>query len=181
MGIIEETEQKLAALNLRLPALEGKANKKERTQVNKEIYNLENDEAYVAAVKAKLEDDRSHAAVADDEAHKAKLVAEAEAEEERKKEAEARAEAAAAAADAEPEDEESHLEMAPILKGDGKTAPAKGDYVYCTYTGKFAEGTEHGGVDYSNKQFDSTFDGKLKKHKPLHFQHKVPNRLFISY
>jgi hypothetical protein len=38
-------------------------------------------------------------------------------------------------------------------------------------TGKFAEGTEHGGVDYSNKQFDSTFDGKSKKHKPLHFQH----------
>lgn len=36
--------RQLAALRLRLPELEGKANKKERTAVNKEIYNLENAE-----------------------------------------------------------------------------------------------------------------------------------------
>ena len=132
MGIIEETEEKLAALKLRLPDLEGKANKKERTAVNKEIYNLENDEAYVAAMKAKLEGDRAQAAAADDEAHQAKLAAEKEAEEERRMAAEARAETAASAAAAEPEDEESHLETTQILKGDGKTTPAKGDYVYCT-------------------------------------------------
>ena len=40
--IIAETEAKIAALKLRLPELEGKANKKERTQVSKEIYGLEN-------------------------------------------------------------------------------------------------------------------------------------------
>ena len=49
--------------------------------------------------------------------------------EERRMAAEARAETAASAAAAEPEDEESHLETTQILKGDGKTTPAKGDYV----------------------------------------------------
>ena len=58
-----------------------------------------------------------------------------------------------------------------LLKGDGTTAPEKGDYVYATYTGVFAAGTEHGGKDYSGSQFDSTWDSKLKKHKPLHFEH----------
>ena len=151
MGIIEETEAKLAALRLRLPELEGKANKKERTAVSKEIYSLENDEAYCAAVKANLEGSRAQAAAADDEAHQAKLKAEAEEEEARRAAAEARA--AAGPAEPQPdEDEESHLEILErTIKGDGKTTPAPGDYVYCTYTGKFAEGTEHGGVDYSGK------------------------------
>ena len=75
--IIAETEAKLEALKLRLPELEGKANKKERTAVNKEIYNLENDEAYVAAVKAQLEGTRAAASAADDAAHVEKLKAEA--------------------------------------------------------------------------------------------------------
>ena len=40
-ALIADVEAKIAALNLRLPGLEGKANKKERQQVNKEIYELE--------------------------------------------------------------------------------------------------------------------------------------------
>ena len=35
--VIAEVDAKIAALKLRLPDLEGKANKKERTAVNKEI------------------------------------------------------------------------------------------------------------------------------------------------
>jgi FK506-binding protein 3 len=171
MGIMEETEAKLAALRLRLPELEGKANKKERTAVSKEIYSLENDEAYCAAVKANLEGSRAQAAAADDEAHQAKLKAEAAEDEARRAAAEARAAAGPAEPEAD-EDEESHLEILErLIKGDGKTTPAAGDYVYCTYTGKFADGTEHGGVDYSGKMFDTTWDGKAKKHRPLHFQH----------
>ena len=61
--------------------------------------------------------------------------------------------------------------MKQLKKGDEKTAPAKGDYVWATYTGVFAEGTEHGGKDFSSKQFDSTWDSRLKIHKPLQFQH----------
>ena len=178
MGIVEETEAKLAALRLRLPELEGKANKKERTAVSKEVYSLENDEAYCAAVKANLDGSRAQAAVADDEAHEAKLKEEAAEEVARRAAAEARAAAGPAEAAEPDEDEESHLEMAPVLwdgapllKGDGKTTPASGDYVYCTYTGRFPKGTEHGGVDYSGKTFDTTWDGKAKKHRPLHFQH----------
>ena len=64
MGIIEETEEKLASLKLRLPELEGKANKRERTQVSKDIYALENGEAYVAAIKDRLEGGRAEAAAA---------------------------------------------------------------------------------------------------------------------
>ena len=100
MDIVEETEKKLAELNLRLPDLEGKANKKERTAVNKEIYVLENDEAYVAAKKAQLDGGRAAAAAADDEAHEASLKAEAEARAKAEAEAEARA---AAKAEAGPE------------------------------------------------------------------------------
>ena len=61
--LIAETEAKIKALQLRLPELEGKANKKERTAVNKEIYALENDEAYVAALKAAAEGRRAAEAV----------------------------------------------------------------------------------------------------------------------
>ena len=52
LTVIAEIESKMEVLKLRLPNLEGKANKKERTAVNKEIYALENDDAYVAAKKA---------------------------------------------------------------------------------------------------------------------------------
>lgn len=74
---ITETQQKIEALKLRLDTLEGKANKKERTQVNKEIYALENDESYVAAVKARVEEERARSAAADDAAHVASLAQEA--------------------------------------------------------------------------------------------------------
>ena len=63
-ALIAEIESKMEVLKLRLPNLEGKANKKERTQVNKDLYNLENDEAYVAAMKRRLEGGRSAAAAA---------------------------------------------------------------------------------------------------------------------
>jgi FKBP-type peptidyl-prolyl cis-trans isomerase len=172
MGIIEETEERLAALQLRLPELEGKANKKERTQVNKEIYNLENNEEYVAAVKARLDDGRAAAAADDDAAHAAKLKQEEEAAAELAAQAAAKAEAkAAAGADAPVDDGENHLEFESTGKGDGETTPKTGDSVWVTYTGTFAEGTLHGGKDWSSQQFDSTWDSKAKKHKPLNFQH----------
>ena len=38
-ALVAEIDAKLEALKLRLPDLEGKANKKERTAVHKEIYN----------------------------------------------------------------------------------------------------------------------------------------------
>ena len=171
--IVAEVEAKLAALNARLPDLEGKANKKERTAVNKEIYALENDDAYVAAKKAQLSGARAADAAADDAAHAQKLKDEEAARERAAAEAEAKAAAKAEAeANAPPADDgECHNVVKQLLKGDGTTAPEKGDYVYATYTGVFAAGTEHGGKDYSGSQFDSTWDSKLKKHKPLHFEH----------
>ena len=78
--LIADVEAKMEALRLRLPELEGKANKKEGTQVNKDIYALENDEAYVAALKVKMSGARAEAAAADDAAHAAKLAAEKEEE-----------------------------------------------------------------------------------------------------
>ena len=78
---IADTEAKVAALKLRLPSLEGKANKKERSQVNKDIYALENDEAYLAAVKSKLSSARAEAAMADDAVHAANLRAQEQAAE----------------------------------------------------------------------------------------------------
>jgi len=175
MSIVEETEEKLAALNLRLPELEGKANKRERTQVNKEIYALENDDAYIAAVKDRLEGGRAEAAAADDAANEAKLKAEAEDEAQRVKEAEERAKAKAESGGADPQQEddgESHLEVNKLLlKGDGSTAPARGDSVWCVYTGKFAEGTTWEGADLSGKTFDTTYNAKKKLHTPLNFQH----------
>ena len=77
--IVAEVEAKLAALNARLPDLEGKANKKERTAVSKEIYALQNDGKYVAAKKEQLSGARAAAAAADDAAHASKLAAEAAA------------------------------------------------------------------------------------------------------
>ena len=58
MGVIEDTESKVAALRLRLPDLDGKANKRERTRVNKDIYELEQGEQYVQAVRALIETNR---------------------------------------------------------------------------------------------------------------------------
>jgi FKBP-type peptidyl-prolyl cis-trans isomerase len=140
--------------------------------VNKEIYALENDEAYIAAVKSGLEGSRAAAAAADDAAHAEKLAAQEAAAAAAAAEAAARAEARAAAEAAGPVDDgESHLEMERTGKGDGETTPASGDSVLVTYVGTFAPGTEHGGVDYSSKQFDSTWDSKAKRHKPLQFQH----------
>lgn len=133
---------------------------------------LENDEAYVAAKKAQLDDQRAKAAADDDAAHMQKLKDEEEARAQAAAAAEAAAAANEQAAAASIEDDgECHIQVTQLKKGDGQNAPAKGDYVYCTYTGVFAPGTVHGGKDYSGTQFDSTWDSKLKKHKPLHFQH----------
>eukprot|EP00967_Tisochrysis_lutea_P143314 scaffold266006_cov30-Tisochrysis_lutea.AAC.1 len=173
--VIAAVEAQLAALRLRLPELEGKANKRERTQVNKDIYNLENDEAYVAAVKRSLEEGRAHAAAADDKAHAEELKREA-AQEEARAEAAAkrREEEAAAAATGDGAvaegDEESHLEVKLIKKGDGQTFPKPGDNVHVQYRGTFAVGTLHEGQDLSGKEFDSTWQPKRKEHKPLAFQ-----------
>ena len=83
----EEMLARIASLKLRLPSLEGKANKKERTAVNKEIYTLENEPTFVEAQKSALCASRSEAAAADDAAHASRLreeaAAEAAAEEER--------------------------------------------------------------------------------------------------
>lgn len=176
-AIIAEVESKLAALRLRLPELEGKANKKERTQVNKEIYALENDEAYVAAVKDQVNVSRMEASKADDEAHAEKLRQEAEEEKQRQAEALRRAEEKARAGPAVPEDDgEVHMEIkAPKLKKapDESIKPVVGDKVAITYTGKFADGTVHDGVDFSGKEFDSSMrkQGKGKAvQTPLAFK-----------
>jgi len=169
--IVADVEAKIAALKLRLPDLEGKANKRERTAVNKEIYNLENDEAYVAAVKAQLEGARSEVAAADDKAHLEKLMSEEAAVAERN--AAAMAKRLEAQNDDAPADvdEECHMEIIKVLKkGDEETYPKPGESVSLTYRGRFAEGTTHGGVDYSGKEFDTTWDAKRKQHKPLTFQ-----------
>ena len=78
-ALVLEVEEKLRRLNLRLTDLEGKANKKERTAVGKEIYALQNDGKYVAAKKEQLSGARAAAAAADDAAHAAKIAAEAAA------------------------------------------------------------------------------------------------------
>ena len=128
----EEMLARIASLKLRLPSLEGKANKKERTAVNKEIYTLENEPTFVEAQKSALCASRS----------------EAPAE----------------------EDDENHNVVKLIRKGDGETKPAAGQQVLVTYKGTFAAETTHGGVDYSGKTFDTTWDPKRKSHKPLAFQ-----------
>jgi FKBP-type peptidyl-prolyl cis-trans isomerase len=174
-GVIARVEAQLAELKLRLPGLEGKANKRERTQVNREIYNLENDEAYVAAVKASLDTGRAQQAAAEDEAHAEALKREAAADDARAEAAAKRREEAAAAAAAGggasvEDDGESHLEIKLIKKGDGQTFPKPGDNVHVQYTGTFAAGTFHDGRDLSGKEFDSTWQAKRKEHKPLAFQ-----------
>lgn len=169
--IIVEVEAKLEALKLRLPSLDGKANKKERTQVNKEIYNLENGEEYCAAVKAQLDGGRVAASAADDEAHKQKLVAEEAAKEAAAQAAaEKAAERAANGPAAAEDDGERHLELERKNKGDGVTKASHMDWVEMTYRGRFAPGTAHDGKDYSDQEFDSSYDSKFKKHKPLKFQ-----------
>ena len=75
--VIARAEENIAALKLRLPGLEGKAHKKERSQVNKEIYALENGEAYVAAVKAARDSVRAAAAAAEDAVQREVAAAEA--------------------------------------------------------------------------------------------------------
>ena len=74
--VIAETEAKIAALKLRLPSLDGKEHKKERTVLNKEIYKLENDELYVAALKAAKAVNQAEAKAADDAAHAEQLAKE---------------------------------------------------------------------------------------------------------
>ena len=77
--IIAEVEANIEALKRRLPSLEGKAQKKERAKVNKDIYNLENDVSYVAAINERLAQKRKEDAIAEDAAHDAKLEAEKQA------------------------------------------------------------------------------------------------------
>lgn len=174
-AVIARIEAQLEELKLRLPGLEGKANKRERTQVNKDIYNLENDEAYVAAIKGSLNAGRARQAAVEDEAHAEALKREAAEEDARAEAAAKRREEAAAAAAAGggapvDDDGESHLEMKLIRKGDGETFPKPGDNVHVQYKGTFAAGTIHDGRDLSGKEFDSTWQTKLKEHKPLAFQ-----------
>jgi len=172
--VIAEVEAKIEALKLRLPELEGKANKKERTAVNKEIYALENDESYVAAVKQQADGSRAAAAAADDAAHAEKLRQEAE-EEKAREEAALKARDAKRDADAVAveDDGEVHMEIKRLKKGDETTIPANGDKVALTYTGKFADGTSYEGIDYGGKVFDTTLQSTSKKgpkqHKPLSF------------
>lgn len=132
---------------------------------------MENDEAYIAAKKVHIEESRAIAAAQDDERHAERLRQEEEARVRAAEEAEARAAAKVDSSAIIEDDGECHLEVKQLKKGDGKTAPVRGDYVYCTYTGVFAPGTTHAGKDYSGSQFDSTWDSKSKKHNPLHFQH----------
>ena len=69
----------MAALTLRLPNLEGKANKRERAAVNKELYCLANGEEYVAAVSEANQNRRLVAKQAEEEEWSAQLKKEATA------------------------------------------------------------------------------------------------------
>lgn len=94
------------------------ANKKERTQVNKDIYALENDEAYVAALKAKSTDARSQALLDDDAANAAKLKAEVEEEEKRHtRMVQLQEEKAKAGPEVPVDDGEVHMEVTRLKKG----------------------------------------------------------------
>ena len=174
-ALIADVEAKLEALKLRLPDLEGKANKKERTAVNKEIYNLENGDDYVAAIKRRAEGGRAAAAAADDAAHAEKLKREAEEEAARVAAAEARAKDKASNPVDVTDDGECHIEIKRLKKGDEATIPVNGDKVALTYMGTFAPGTTYNGEDWSGRKFDCTLDhgpqpkkGPKKEH-PLSF------------
>ena len=79
--LVERTEAQMAALRLRLEGLEGKEHKRERTAVNKELYNLENDEAYVAAAKEERSAQRAADTAAEDVAWQASMQRERDAAE----------------------------------------------------------------------------------------------------
>ena len=94
------------------------ANKKERTQVNKEIYALENDEQYVAALKRRADEARAQAALEDDAAHAIKLRAEeAEAESSRQRLIQLQEEKAKANLEPAVDDGEVHMEVTRLKKG----------------------------------------------------------------
>ena len=66
-AIVLDTEAKIAAIRLRLAALPtGKEHKRQRTAANKELYSLENNEDYVAAIKARTLHDRAIRDAAED-------------------------------------------------------------------------------------------------------------------
>ena len=78
-ALIRDVQEQLAALRLRLPGLEGKDNKRERTRVNKDIYRLENGEDYAEALRSRLTCERAVAAVAADELARVDALAQAAA------------------------------------------------------------------------------------------------------
>ena len=84
MVVIAEIEERIDALKLRLPQLEGKAHKRERSIINKEIYALENSPEYISAVKDLLAVERAAAAEAEDALHAARLVEEQQEAERRR-------------------------------------------------------------------------------------------------
>jgi FKBP-type peptidyl-prolyl cis-trans isomerase len=176
-ALIADMEAKMEALRMRLPDLEGKANKRERTAVNKELYALENDESYVDAMKRQVAVSRAKAAADDDAEHAARLQKEKDDELTRAEAADAKRKAAAANPQAGVEDDgEVHMEIERLKNGDGENVPAHGDKVALTYTGTFADGTVFEGADWSGRKFDSTLDHGPqskkgpKKHTPLAFK-----------
>ena len=72
-GIIESTTAKLDALRLRLPRLHGKEHKRQRVAVKKELYAIENGEAYAAALSAAIRGQRAAADATESEAWKVML------------------------------------------------------------------------------------------------------------
>ena len=167
--LVRRTEEEIEKLKSRVEQLQGKEHKKERSSLNKKIYNLENDDEYVSATKIIMQKQRDAAKAQDDQKLRDKLKLEEETRKAMQDKAEKAREALATAESAPAQEEQSYLEVEVKKKGNG-TKPTRGDNVKVTYTGSFAPGTEHGGVDYSGKVFDSTFDAKRKEHKPLAFQ-----------
>lgn len=100
--------------------------------MNKEIYGLENDEAYVEALKHQLDEGRAEKAKADDASHAEKLRKEEEEAEALRAEAAKAAEARKAAGTAEEVDEGVHMEIKQLKKGDEETRPQVGDKVSIT-------------------------------------------------
>lgn len=58
-SVINDTDAKAAALRIRLHALNGREHKRQRSMLNKELYSLENDDMYVAAVREKTRKERA--------------------------------------------------------------------------------------------------------------------------
>ena len=140
----------------------------ERQNINKEIWQLESSDEYVAALKPMRDDVRWQKAAADtaeyksmlkrQEDEKAAMLAEMTKARDARLKAEAIEEAARAAERAAQAAAEfdKYCTVKRIRKGDQVHVPKVGDHVSVTYDAVFAEGTWYAGEAYGGQRFDTT-------------------------